>query len=224
MAWANSLKLNLALYLSIFYWSCFSGESWQVQISSGPRPPGQGSRARRRLADLARTVGLERRGEAALGDSADRCGPLGATQVMLVVKNLFANAGDIKDAGLIPGSGRFPGGRHGNPLQYSCLESPRDRGAWRATVHRVTKSWTRLKRLSTHAFTEPYSEGGRCWVGVGEFLCVSGSTQRECCEKTFLHSHLGVSWTPLPDSPRPVSRAVGELVSQVWASLGCLGV
>ena len=56
-------------------------------------------------------------------------------------------AGDID---LIPRSGRFPGAGHGNPLQYSCLENPRDRGAWRATVHGVTKSWTQLKRLSTH--------------------------------------------------------------------------
>ena len=68
-----------------------------------------------------------------------------ASQVVLVVKNPPANAGNIKDVGLIPGSGRSPGGRHGNPLQYSCLENPMDRGAWRATVYRVAKSRTRLK-------------------------------------------------------------------------------
>ena len=62
----------------------------------------------------------------------------------LAVKNLPANAGDIRDAGLIPGSGRSPGEGHGNPLQCSCLENPMDRGAWRATVHRVAKSQTRL--------------------------------------------------------------------------------
>ena len=67
-----------------------------------------------------------------------------ASQVVLVVKNP-ANAGNIKDVGLIPGSGRSPGGGHGNPLQYSCLENPMDRGAWRATVYRVAKSQTRLK-------------------------------------------------------------------------------
>ena len=50
----------------------------------------------------------------------------------------------------IPGSGRSPGGRHGYPLLYSCLETPVDRGAWWAAVHRVTKSLTRLKRLSVH--------------------------------------------------------------------------
>ena len=62
-----------------------------------------------------------------------------------MVKNPPANAGDIRDSGSIPGSGRSPGGGHGNPLQCSCLENPMDRQAWRATVHRVAKSWTRLK-------------------------------------------------------------------------------
>ena len=69
----------------------------------------------------------------------------GASQVALVVKkNPPANAGDIRDAGSIPGSGRSPGGRNGNPLPHSCLENPRDRGAWRAAVHGVTESRTRL--------------------------------------------------------------------------------
>ena len=57
----------------------------------------------------------------------------------LVVKNLPANTGNVRDRSLIPGSGRSPGGGHGNPLQYCCLENPLDRGAWRATVHRVAK-------------------------------------------------------------------------------------
>ena len=60
----------------------------------------------------------------------------------LVVKNSPANAGHLGDAGLIPGSGRFPGEGHGNPLQYSCLENPMDRGAWWATVHGVAESDT----------------------------------------------------------------------------------
>ena len=59
-----------------------------------------------------------------------------------MVKNLPANAGDIKDVGSIPGVGRSPGGRYGNPLQYSCLENPTDRGAWWATDHEVAKSQT----------------------------------------------------------------------------------
>ena len=66
----------------------------------------------------------------------------GASQVALVVKKLPANAGDIRDAGLIPGMGRSLGGGHGNPLQYSCLENPMDRGAWQATVYGVAKSQT----------------------------------------------------------------------------------
>ena len=67
-----------------------------------------------------------------------------ASLVMLLVKNLSAKAGDIRDASSIPGLGRPPGGGHGNPPQYSCLENPMDRGAWRATVHGVTKNWTQL--------------------------------------------------------------------------------
>ena len=71
--------------------------------------------------------------------------------MVLVVKNPSASARDVRDVGSSTGSGRFPGEGHGNPLQYSCLENPMDRGAWQATVHRVTKSQTQLKRLSTHA-------------------------------------------------------------------------
>ena len=69
------------------------------------------------------------------------------SQVVLVVKNPPANAGDIRDVGLIPGSGRSPRGGHSNPLQYSCLENSMDRGSWWATVHRVAKSRTQLKQL-----------------------------------------------------------------------------
>ena len=65
-----------------------------------------------------------------------------ASHVALVVKNLPANAGDVKDVDLIPGSGRSPAGGHGNPRQYSCLENPMDRAAWKDTVHRVARSWT----------------------------------------------------------------------------------
>ena len=70
--------------------------------------------------------------------------------MVLVVENLPANAGDVRDIGLIPGSGRSPGGSHGNPLQYSCLENPTDRGAWQATVHGIAKSQTSLKQFITH--------------------------------------------------------------------------
>ena len=62
-----------------------------------------------------------------------------------VIKNPPANAGDIRDASSIPGLERSPGGGHGNPLQYSYLENPMDRGARQATVHSVAESWTGLK-------------------------------------------------------------------------------
>ena len=75
----------------------------------------------------------------------------GDLQVVLVVKDLPGNLGDVRDVGSIPGWGRSPGGGRGSPLQYFCLENPLDRGARRAAVHRVTQSRTRLKRLSTHA-------------------------------------------------------------------------
>ena len=68
-----------------------------------------------------------------------------------MVKNPPANAGVIRDAGSISGLRRSPGGGHGNPLQYSCLENPMDRGASRATVHRVAHSQTRLKQLNMQA-------------------------------------------------------------------------
>ena len=67
-----------------------------------------------------------------------------------MVKNSSANAGGIIDVSSIPGLGRSPGGGHGNPLQYSCLENAMGRGAWQAMVHRVTKSQSQLKRLGIH--------------------------------------------------------------------------
>ena len=87
----------------------------------------------------------------------------GIFQVVLVVKNPPANAGDIRDAGLIPGSGRSPGEGHGNPLQYSCLENTMDRGAWPAIAHRVAKSWTWLKQLSMHGCMWDLSALTRDW-------------------------------------------------------------
>ena len=84
--------------------------------------------------------------------------------MVLVVKNLLANAGDVRDLGSIPGLGGSPGGGQGNRLQYSCLENPVDRGAWWATVPRIAKSWTRLKEIGMHACIINYThQGGRIW-------------------------------------------------------------
>ena len=74
-----------------------------------------------------------------------------------MVKNLPATAGDIRDVDSIPGSGRSPGGGHGNPFQYFCLENPMDRRVWGAIVHRVTKSQTQLKQLSMHVRIHKYN-------------------------------------------------------------------
>ena len=86
------------------------------------------------------------------------------SEVALVVKNPPANAGDAGDTGdvgSIPGSGRCPRWGHGNPLQYSCLENSMDRGGWQATIHRVAKSLTWLKWLSTaQSFKDLFKEDG----------------------------------------------------------------
>ena len=73
-----------------------------------------------------------------------------------VVKNPPANAGDARDVGSIPGSGRFYGEGNSNLLQYSCLENPMDRGAWWATVHSIAKSWTLKQLCMRHRKSAPY--------------------------------------------------------------------
>ena len=98
-----------------------------------------------------------------------------------MLKNPLANSGDIRNRSSIPGSGRSPGDGNGNPLQYSCLENPRDRGAWWATVHGVPKSQTQLsdfpftlhfhaleKEMATHSSSclENPRDGGAWWAAV----------------------------------------------------------
>ena len=74
-----------------------------------------------------------------------------------MVNNPPAKAEDMRNLGSIPGSGRFPGVGHGNPLQYSYLENSMDRGAWQATVHEAEKSWTQLSdEAHTHILTQGY--------------------------------------------------------------------
>ena len=90
--------------------------------------------------------------------------------VALVVKNQPANAGDVREAGSIPGWGRSPGGGNGNPLLYSCLENPIDRGVWLATVQSVRNSQTQLKRPSTQdsrSFSFHY-KGKKCVTTHGD--------------------------------------------------------
>ena len=74
-------------------------------------------------------------------------------------KNPHANAGDVRDMGLIPGSGRSPGGGQGNPPQYSCLENPMDREAWQVTVHRVTKESDMTEQITLSLFSASYYLG-----------------------------------------------------------------
>ena len=93
--------------------------------------------------------------------SIEKCG---ASWVAPVLKNPPAKAGDKRDAGLIYVSERSPGEGHGNLLQYSCLENSMDREAWQATVHKVTKSQTRLKQLNVHV--EKYTSRFPCSIGL----------------------------------------------------------
>ena len=99
--------------------------------------------------------------------------PAWVSQVVLMVKTLPTYEGDIRDSSSVPGSGRSPGGGHGNPLQYSCLENPMDRGAWWATVHGVAKSQAWLKWLST--CTCPKVE--QLWKAVSSLKLPLGSTE-----------------------------------------------
>ena len=98
----------------------------------------------------------------------------------LVVKNPPANAGDIRDAGLIPRSGRSPAGGHGNPLQYSHLENPTDRGPRQFTVCGAPQSWTKLK-----------------WPGTPRMMAPSRVSQKVDCGAWLCGS------TPSPDSQSP---------------------
>ena len=98
---------------------------------------------------------------------------LRASQVVLVITNPPANAGDIKHVGLTPGLGKSPEGGHGNSLQYSCLENPMDRGAWWAIFHRVAKSQTQLKQLSIQHIVSTSTEISR--GGFGRFYFLASS-------------------------------------------------
>ena len=103
-----------------------------------------------------------------------------ASQMALVAKNLPANAGDIRDTGLILGLGRSPGGGHGNPLQYSCLRNPMDRRTWQATAHGVAKNQTRPKLLSPAQVIHNTTSDPISLFSVAQYspciVCTSSST------------------------------------------------
>ena len=111
-------------------------------------------------------------------------------------KELTCSAGATGDAGSIPGSGRSPGGGHGNPLQYSRLGNPMDRGAWQATTHRVEKNQIRLKQLGTqvhYAFGSHFTER---WMNMMEGV-------PRCALHPRRHSHLNPHLSPQEPEPRP---------------------
>ena len=118
----------------------------------------------------------------------------------LVVKNLPANAGDIRDMSLIPGLGRSSGEGHGNPLHYSCLENPMDRGAWLAMVHIFAKSQTRLKQLRTHTWASEF--GIKSWICVADVDLVSTDrhlyygTWWDCVERKYRQRDKGTKIGP----------------------------
>ena len=120
-----------------------------------------------------------------------------ASQVVLVVKNLPANAGDIKDVSSILGLGRSPGGGHGNPLRYSCQENSMDRGAWWAMVLRVTKSQTGLKLLRMHGCIHYLHIFYTYWLCIS-FYIQSLSLSITCLD--MLIWHLGIWKTTSPGS------------------------
>jgi len=103
--------------------------------------------------------------------------PYWASQVALVVKNPPAKPGDAGDVVLIPGSGRSHGGGNGNPLQYSCLESSMDRGAWRTTVHGTAKNQTWLSNW-THTHKDNTIEIQRTLIFCPSLLCINLYTYR----------------------------------------------
>ena len=96
-----------------------------------------------------------------------------------VGKNLPAKAGEARDPGSIPGSGRSPGEGNGNPLQYSCLENSMDRGAWQATVHGIAKSRTQLSTMRARAHTG--------WMDLEDIMLseISWSQKDESCMSSF---------------------------------------
>ena len=146
------------------------------------------------------------------GQHRARSGVVGGFPGGTIVKNPPANVGDTRDAGSIPGSGRSPGVGNGNPLQYSCLESPMDRGTWWAAVHGVAKSQTRLSAQHRAARGTRWGllGSGEAWrpVSVSVHPCAWG---------------LGLSACPSAEPPsmrlkaRPVSPGLSMLTCSAFS-------
>ena len=149
-----------------------------------------------------------------------------------VVKNLPANAGA---AGLIPGSGRSPGGGNGNPIQYFSWDNPMDRGAWRATVHGVTKSQTQLKWLGTtkkkdleaclavnspEEFTHFTADTTFDLLSVGQNCYPRGQPSRHCGQR--LEAVMGVTWHYRRSESAAQARPLGKSTKGNHVSLKCL--
>ena len=119
-----------------------------------------------------------------------------------MINNPPANAQDVGTAVSIPGSGRSPGGGHGNPLQYSCLESPMDRGAWWATVHSVTKNQTQLKQLSAHTQIQNLRHNEVVWLDQGH---------KQWVPKLGFEPQPYASWAPTLNHSGRMGDKVGSL-------------
>ena len=126
-----------------------------------------------------------------------------------MVKNLPVNAGDVKRRGSIPKLGRCPGEGYGNPLQYSCLENPMDRGAWRAAVHRVVKSRTGLSTCARTLFPEPLSP--RC--------AAAASRARACTVQCAYWLSRVQGFVTLWTVARQAPLSMGLLRQEYWSRL-----
>ena len=135
--------------------------------------------------------------------------------MVLVVKNLPANAEDARDACSIPELERSTGEGHGNPLQYSCLKNPMDRGAWQAVIHRVAESQTQLKWLSTHACQYLKTRMRRISFPFGIVNDSQVHFKGDSSHRVFMGRIIGLGWCPSSESGIGQCSSVRSL-SHVW--------
>ena len=144
------------------------------------------------------------------------------SQVALVVKNPPVNAKETRDACSIPGVGRSPGGGHNNPLQYSRLENPMDRGAWWATVHGSAKSWPQLKWLSKQGeYTCIYSIEQNFLVSAALSICFALQECSDSYPLSFLQSVGSLGQWDIPPGWEPNPYQFGlDLLNSFTRKLG----